>query len=159
MVTLPRLSIDTERIDKCFGCGRNNPIGLKLRFQWDGQAARAEFTPTEHYQGWAGIVHGGIIICMLDEAISYAAFFNGMSCVTATVQARLKRPALIGEPLIITGSITRKTKRLTEAKADICLKDGTPVAEGTATQIVIGKMHLNTGSKEGGIEGDARKQG
>ena len=159
MVTLPRLSIDTKRIDKCFGCGKNNPIGLKLSFQWDGEVARAEFTPTELYQGWSGIVHGGIIICILDEAISYAAFFNGMTCVTATVQARLKRPALIGEPLIITGSITRKTKRLAEAKAAICLKDGTLVAEGTATQIVIGKMHWDISSKEGRVEDDARKQG
>ena len=157
MVTLPRLSIDVKRIDKCFGCGRNNPIGLKLNFQRDGEAARAEFTPTELYQGWSGIVHGGIITCILDEAISYAAFFNGIACVTATIQARLKRPALVGEPLIITGSITRKTKRLVESKAVICLKDGTLVAEGTAKQIVINQIQEDIISRGDKIADDARE--
>ena len=144
MVTLPRIDIDTERIDKCFGCGENNPIGLKLSFQRDGKVARAEFAPAEFYQGWEGIVHGGIIACLLDEAMSYAAFFEGMTCATATMEIRLKRPALVGEPLIITASITRRTRRLIEAKATICLKDETLVAEGMAKMVIIGQKRVET---------------
>ena len=56
----------------CFVCGKDNPIGLKLRFDWDGKTARAEFTPTELYQGWQGVVHGGIIAVMLDEVAAWA---------------------------------------------------------------------------------------
>ena len=38
----PRVSVDTERsYSLCFGCGQDNPIGLKLGFQWDGKTARA----------------------------------------------------------------------------------------------------------------------
>ncbi|MDO8578113.1 MAG: HAD family phosphatase [Dehalococcoidales bacterium] len=40
----------------CFCCGRNNPIGLKLKFVWDGKAARTEFMPNEQHQDWEGIV-------------------------------------------------------------------------------------------------------
>ena len=58
----PQLNIDGEKATTmCFACGQENPIGLKLRFTWDGQTAHAEFTPTELHQGWWGIVHGGII--------------------------------------------------------------------------------------------------
>ena len=136
MATWPKVSID-ERYSLCFGCGQNNPIGLKLNFGWDGKTVRAEFTPTKLYQGWAEVVHGGIIMCLLDEAMAYAARFEGLTCITARIQVKLKRPTLIDEPLIITSWVTKKSRRLVETKADISLTDGTPVAEGTATQFVI----------------------
>lgn len=147
MVTWPKVSID-ERYSLCFGCGQDNPIGLKLDFKWDGKTARAEFTPTKLYQGWSGVVHGGIIMCVLDEAMAYAVKFEGMTCITAKIQAKLRRPALIDEPLIITASVTRKTRRLVETRADISLTDGTPVAEGTATQFVSNTKPANVSRKE-----------
>ena len=139
MTIWPQISIDTDRgYSLCFGCGQENPIGLKLSFQWDGKIARAEFTPTKLYQGWAGFVHGGIITVILDEAMAYAASFGGSgNCVTASIQARLKRMTLIDEPLIITSSITKKTRKLVKTKATISLKDGTIIAEGTSTQFVF----------------------
>ena len=83
------------------------------------------------------MVHGGIIYCILDEAMSYATRFAGIKCVTAKMQARLRRAALIDEPLIITASVTRKTRKLAETEATISLKDGTLIAEGTATMFIF----------------------
>ena len=136
MANLPKISVD-ESYSMCFGCGSDNPIGLKLSFEWDGKTARAEFIPPQLYQGWPDMVHGGILMSILDEAMAYAARFEGMSCITAKIQARLKRPAVVGELLIITASVTQKSRRLVETKADISLADGTSVAEGTATQFVV----------------------
>jgi len=138
MKNWPQISVDTEKgYSLCFGCGQENPIGLKLSFQWDGKTARAEFTPTKLYQGWSGLVHGGIIMSILDEAMAYAAVFEGMNCVTAKMQIKLSRLAPIDEPLIITSSTIKKTRKLVESKAAISLKDGTLIAEGIATQFVI----------------------
>jgi len=138
MSNWPQVSIDTEReLTMCFACGRENPIGLKLNFEKDDKVVRAEFTPRELHQGWPGTVHGGIISCLLDEALNYAPYFEGMACVTAKMKMRLKRLALIDQPLIITASITKKTRKLVEAKADICLPDGTLVAQGEGTLFVI----------------------
>ena len=137
MVTWPKVSIDTEKdLTMCFGCGQNNPIGLKLNFKWDGKTARAEFTPNKFHQGWPGLVHGGIIYCLLDEAMSYAPYFKGINCVTAKMEVRLRRLALIDEPLVVTSSISKKTRKLVKAEAVISLKDGTPVAESTATMFI-----------------------
>ncbi len=147
MVTWPRVSID-ERYSMCFGCGQDNTIGLKLSFKWDGKTARAEFTPTKLYQGWSGMVHGGIIICILDEAMAYAALFEGVTGITARIQAKLRRPALIDEPLIVTSSVTKKTRRLIEAKASISLEDGTLIAEGVATQFVVNTRSARVNSKK-----------
>lgn len=146
----PQISIDTEKsLAMCFGCGQDNPIGLKLNFKWDNKIARAEFTPSKSHQGWSGIVHGGIIGCLLDEAMSYAPYFEGIRCVTAEMRVRIRRPVLIGEPLIITSSITKKTRRLVETKADIALKDGTQVAESTATMFVIHSKQEDVSGMEG----------
>ncbi|MFC2011324.1 PaaI family thioesterase [Chloroflexota bacterium] len=137
MTNWPQLTIDTDRsYSLCFGCGQNNPIGLKLSFHWDGKTAKAEFTPTEFYQGWPGQVHGGILTCILDEAMSWAVLSEGVNCVTAKIQVNLRRPASIDEPLVIISSITRKTRKVAETKAMVALRDGTLIAEGTAKHFI-----------------------
>ena len=137
METWPKTPVDIDLNELCFGCGKNNPIGLKLDFKREGKTARAEFTPTEFYQGWAEIVHGGIICSLLDEAMAYAAMFEGMHCITAKMETRIKRPARVGELLIITSSVTKRSRKLIETKASITLKNGTPVAEGKSSQFVV----------------------
>lgn len=150
MTKWPQVSIDIDKgYSKCFGCGPDNPIGLKLSFQWDGKTAKAEYTPTEYYQGWPGLVHGGIITCILDEAMSWVVLFEGIHCVTAKIQVKLNRPAAIDEPLVVTSSITKKTRKLVETKAAIVLKDGTPIAEGTATHFVA---HSPNGADKPAVE-------
>ena len=139
MINRPQ-AIDIEKgYSMCFGCGEDNPIGLKLSFQRDGKAVKAEFTPGKLHQGWADVVHGGILHSILDEAVSYAAIFEGLFCITAKMETRLRRPAVIGKPLIITAATTRKTSRLVEAVAKISTKDGTLIAESRATLFVISK--------------------
>lgn len=124
----------------CFGCGPENPIGLKLVFRKDGENTVGTFTPTGLHQGWSGLVHGGIILCLLDEAMAYAARFEtgDIPCVTARIQAKLKRSTPIDIPLVITAKVTGKNKRLIETSSSVCRKDdGTLIADGTATQFIV----------------------
>jgi len=149
MANWPRLSIDTSKeLSMCFGCGKDNPIGLKLNFKWDGKTARAEFTPDKLHQGWSGLVHGGIIICILDEAMGYAALFEGMNCLTAKIRVKLRHLTPIDKTLIITSSLTKKARKLVETKATISLTDGTLIAEGTATQFIINTKLSEASNKE-----------
>ncbi len=146
MVGMPQIQIDTDMsASACFGCGQNNPIGLKLTFRKEGEAVRAEFTPQQQFQGWPGIVHGGVIACILDEAMTYAARFAGRSCVTARMAVKFLKPAPLEQPLIITSFVTRNTRRLIEAIARITLKDGTVIAESSAVQYVV---ESETGTKQ-----------
>ena len=146
----PRVSINTDkRFSGCFGCGWNNPFGLKLNFHWDGKTARAEFTPPRFYQSWPDIIHGGIVTTMLDEAMGHATRFSGISdFLTAAIQVNFKRPALVGKPLIITGSMTGNAGRSIEAEATVALPDGTLVAEGKAAQVIIEAQREDTSRKE-----------
>lgn len=138
MVTGRQISIGIS--DLCFGCGKDNPCGLKLKLKWDGKTIRGEFTPNKFHQGWEGIIHGGIITTILDEAMGYATFYEGIRCVTATMQTRFKRPLLIGKPTVVTASLTKNARRFVETEAKMTLTDGTIIAECTATQYVGSKV-------------------
>jgi acyl-coenzyme A thioesterase PaaI-like protein len=140
--------------DLCFGCGKDNPCGLKLKFKWDGKQVRAEFTPNKFHQGWAGIIHGGIITTILDEAMGYAAYYEGIKCVTSSIQTRFKRPLSINEPIIVTASLTKNARRYVETEAKMTLMDGTLVAECTAMQYV-GSSNANKREKPKTMSGGA----
>ena len=57
----------------CFVCGMQNPIGLKIIFEGDGERAWARFTASDEHQGYPGVLHGGITFALLDEVIGRAA--------------------------------------------------------------------------------------
>lgn len=120
----------------CFGCGQENPIGLKLKFNLGQGEATSEFTPGEIHQGWKGFVHGGIICAILDEAMAYC-YFPRLKGVTAKVEFRFRQPAPVGVPMVVTAKLVRETRKLLTTKAVIRLNDGTVVAEGTGTSYVM----------------------
>lgn len=133
-----KLTLDVSPdYDKCFGCGSGNPIGLKLRFQDENGRAKAQFTPGPEYQGWPGILHGGIISTALDEAMGYAALFRGKKVVTGKLEIRFRNPAPIGKPLAIEAWVTRESKLFLVAEAKMSLGDGTVIAEATGVMMII----------------------
>ena len=137
MIALPKVTLNAN-LDEgfCFGCGGHNPIGLKLKFTRDGDAIRAKFTPDKTHQGWPGLLHGGILGTLLDEAMSNIAYATGHTCLTATISIRIKQPIKIEIPLVVTAWITRRGTRLIETAGRVCLGDGTVLAEADAKQFI-----------------------
>jgi beta-phosphoglucomutase family hydrolase len=126
----------------CFGCGTKNPIGLKLNFQWDGEKAIAEFIPGENYQGWSGVVHGGIIANILDECAGWIMVHNNLFGVTAKLEVLYHNPAEVDVPLVITGSIVRNNGKRFEVRSHIDTKEGILIAEAK-TLLIVMKNHSN----------------
>jgi acyl-coenzyme A thioesterase PaaI-like protein len=138
MESWPKLDLNTNRdYSMCFGCGQANPFGLKLKFEWDGTTARAEFVPGPNYQGWSGYLHGGVTACVLDEAMGWVATFSGLYNVTAKMQIRFRQMVPIGDTYIVSCSVKRQTRRLVETEAFLTGLDGQVFAEGTSTQFVV----------------------
>jgi uncharacterized protein (TIGR00369 family) len=119
----------------CFVCGEKNPGGLRLNFQIDQekQTLRTTFVPGPVYQGYDGIVHGGILSTLLDEAMAKLSYELGYNAVTASLEIRFKKPAPILEPLLVYGEITEVKGKIVRAKASITREDGTVLAVGTST--------------------------
>ncbi len=114
----------------CFICGENNPIGLKLRLRVDpgrGEAA-AEVTFPADFQGWAGIVHGGLVAAVLDEALIYAAGAKGLKCVTGEITVRFVKPALTGVPYALAGRFVEDKGRIVLADSRLADAEGREIA-------------------------------
>jgi uncharacterized protein (TIGR00369 family) len=127
----------------CFACGLENPIGLKLKFiPLEDGSVQAEFRCPSHFQGYAKIVHGGIISTILDEAIVYAGIISLKKLpVTAQIEIRFKRAAMVEEPLLITARIVEQNRRLIKATAEVRSKgDGSLIAEASGKCIITDKV-------------------
>ena len=59
----------------CFFCGRSTG-GLGLELHYAGGVASCEFTARETFQGYAGMLHGGIITGILDEVMFWAVLME-----------------------------------------------------------------------------------
>ncbi len=105
----------------CFVCGKDNPVGLSVAFEIDAatRSISAVFTPTTRHQGYEGIVHGGILSSLLDEAMAKLTFGLGIPALTAEMTVKFKNPAAPGSELRISGQIRGETRRLILAEARI----------------------------------------
>jgi len=110
-----------ELIDdhRCFVCGMENPDGLRLQWKTEGLTTFTQFVPDKKYQGWKGILHGGIIATLLDEAMTRLAGEICGGALTAEMTVRFVTPALIGELLFVRGEITSESRKIVELKAVI----------------------------------------
>ncbi len=108
----------------CVACGTDHPHGLHLDFELasDGTAS-AYWTPGEHWQGFRGIIHGGIVSTVLDEAMAkaVAAVDNAL---TGELRVRFRHPVAPGEDLRIRGWIVERTRRVIRAEATLTTLDG-----------------------------------
>jgi uncharacterized protein (TIGR00369 family) len=129
--------LDITYEGQCFACGANNPIGLKLKFQFEGDGYVARFTPKPEHQGYDNITHGGIISTLLDEAMAKLVWAKGINAVTGTLNIRFRRPARIGEELTISGYITSEAHRVMDCRAEIKNPAGEVVAEATGRMVKV----------------------
>ncbi len=124
-----------ETNGNCFVCGENNPNGLRLSFEIDKerQTLKTTFVASPTFQGWDGIVHGGILSTLLDEATAKLVYELGYQAVTASLEIKFKKPAPILVPLRVDGEVIEVGRRLIRARARITQEDGTILAVGIST--------------------------
>lgn len=108
----------------CFGCSPENKAGLHLEFWLDGEEIVAKWMPLQEFEGWAGVVHGGIQGTLLDEAASWFVFVViGTAGVTAEMQVKYLKPVLIAN-----GEITIRARLMSSedrvVKIKCTLEDG-----------------------------------
>ena len=86
----------------CLVCGRQNPHGLRLSLHVEEASGlvRTEFVPRPEHIGFEGIVHGGVLATVLDEAMVWAATWAGRRfCVAGEMIVRFRKSAAVGRPL------------------------------------------------------------
>src|SRR5581483_6448171 len=90
-----------QKMNFCFGCGKDNLHGMHLRFSLDRERRRfvCNFRLTRRYTGPPGHCHGGIIATILDEAMSKLSKLRDVVAATSQMQVEYLRPVPLSRPL------------------------------------------------------------
>ncbi len=122
----------------CFACGASNPNGLKLQFRVHGDGSViADWTPADIWEGYQGIIHGGIVSTVLDEAMSKAVAAVTQPALTCHLEVRLRRAVAPGESLVVRGWVVKKRKRYIRVEAQLCDRLDVERAHAWATFLAV----------------------
>ena len=125
--------------NKCFGCGGDNPGGMKLTFEQDNVNRKivGRFVLGERYQGGAGFGHGGIIAVLLDEAMGKVCRFREVKAVTAELAIEYLKPVNVQQEIIVEGRETEQKGRNIFMMGEIRDTAGVVLARGKARFVII----------------------
>ena len=122
----------------CFACGEENPIGLHLKFDFDGERVTTKKILPREFQGYAGAAHGGIISTMLDETM--CKFIDAKyheRAVTGRLEVRFKFPTPVEQELKISAWEESQRRNIISMRSTVETPDGTITAEAAAKFAVV----------------------
>lgn len=129
---------------QCFVCGIENPAGLHLKFYETAPGeVTADYTAPEHFQGYPGVLHGGVVATLLDETAGRAHMGNASEprfMFTAKLEVRYRKNVPVGQPLKVVGRAGHDKGRAAEATSAIYSQDGTLLAEANVLLINIPEL-------------------
>ncbi len=114
--------IDAARLHpRCIVCGANNSHGLGLAFipSADGGGVETRFDCGQTVEGYAGLVHGGVVSMLLDGAMAQCLFHLGCVAHTGELTTRFRHPVVVGREARIRAWHVRSRGRLHVLGADL----------------------------------------
>jgi acyl-coenzyme A thioesterase PaaI-like protein len=82
---------------RCFGCSPHNADGLQLRFYAHPEGLESRFELGRTFESYPGVVHGGVISTVCDEAMgNLIVLQEGRSAFTTALRLRYLSPLAVG---------------------------------------------------------------
>lgn len=132
----------------CFVCGLENPFGLKLKFYEtsDGEVVVDTIVP-EQFQGYPGIVHGGIVASLVDEVLGRAHMGQNNDetrfLYTARLSIHFRKPVPTNTHIRIIGQAAKSKSRTATSIAKIFDNQGVLLVEADAVLINVPEGQFN----------------
>jgi uncharacterized protein (TIGR00369 family) len=83
--------------EKCFFCGRDSN-GLHLRIEYAEAICSCDFVTDDAFQGFRGVLHGGIVSGVLDEIMWWTVLMEtGAICVTWKMDVEFRKTVFCGK--------------------------------------------------------------
>ncbi len=124
----------------CFACGGDNPYGLQLQFTREGEFYYTDFRAERRFQGYNGILHGGITSTILDEVMARHLTTRGIGIFTATMEIRYKKPIPTGVTVRFTAWQKEQRRNIYIMEAQAVLPGGEIAALATAKFMRVGTI-------------------
>lgn len=122
----------------CFACGGDNPCGLKLEFVRDGDLYCTDFYTDRRFQGYNGVLHGGITSTILDEVMARHLTTRGIGIFTVTMETRFKKMIPTGVTVRFEAWQKEQRRNIYTMAARALLPGGETAAESTAKFMQVG---------------------
>ena len=104
----------------CVVCSSTNNKGLHLEFvSSNNGGVTATFWCDEAFEGYPGVLHGGVISSILDGAMGHCMFARGQAAVTAEMTIRFRHPVVTNQEAIVSARIARSSHPLFLLEAEI----------------------------------------
>ncbi len=116
----------------CFVCGEKNEYGLRLKPRGENGHGTITWTPDRKYQGYTGVVHGGLLSTLMDEAMAYAAMSVAGVCATAEIRVKFKKPVKTDCPVEVEAQVLDVRGRMIRLRA-VLTQDGLEKASAEGT--------------------------
>ncbi len=123
----------------CFACGDRNPHGLHMRLERDPDgdpdagAVLCRYRPREADQGFPGVLHGGVLVTLMDEAMAWAMWAKSAALgVTARMETRYRRPVPSTDDLLVRAHVASERGRRLEVESRVQDESGATLAEASA---------------------------
>lgn len=112
-------------------CGRHNPVGMKVKWELANSGVQTRILPPEHFQGFTGLLHGGAISALLDDAMWWAVFAaREVITMTAEIQVRFKEPVPVESELLVRAEVVaERAGRLYKTHGQVLNAAGKVLAE------------------------------
>jgi len=106
--------------NNCLLCGKNNPFSLKLNFISSGEnKVITKFIGKSHLQGYDGILHGGVIMALLDSAMTNCIFKKDAQALTASMSVKFLKSIPADATIILSAEIIKSNSSLFVVKSKI----------------------------------------
>ena len=125
--------LELPHTNGCLVCGHENQFGLNLSLFVNPATGlvSANFAAEPEHIGFEGIIHGGLIATVLDEAMVWAATWNiKRFCVCGELAVRFRRAAQVGEPLLVEARVEFARPKLVQVMSTLRTPEGSVVAAG-----------------------------
>lgn len=136
-----------DDVAHCYGCGRLNEHGIRLRTRWDGDETVARYVPRPYHTAIPGFVYGGLIASLVDchamgtaAAAAERAAGRGIGegpaprYVTASLRVDYLRPTPLGPALEVRGRVREASGRKTVVEVTVSA-EGAVTARGEVVAV------------------------
>lgn len=113
-------AIRTRAHPDCFVCSPTHPTGLRQEFalQPDG-SVQSTFAGGALFEGYAGLIHGGVTAALLDGAMTHCLFAHGVEAFTAELRVRYRDPVHSQGVITTSARLTESYGRLHLLRAEL----------------------------------------
>ena len=143
-----------DHLAHCYGCGRLNPHGYRLRTFWlNDKETVAYFTPQPYHTAIPGYVYGGLIASLIDchgtgTAAAFAARERGREdrpprFLTAALHVDYLKPTPLGPQLELRGRAKEIQGRKVIVEVTL-YAEGELRARGEVVCVEVPESYLNT---------------